>query len=238
MPAPPSRRLCGASFLAGLSLSWLAACGEGGGGGDSDAQPANPAVGPDVLIIVADALRADHLGCYGSPAPTSPELDALAKESVLVEDCRTVVPTTLASFSSLLTSASVALGIMMLFLILRLICRKTAIAAVVFCLVWGAFGTLQFAGLWGARAGVLGFVVQAFGLGLIIWVLVRFGLLALVAFMVYSNLGNITPLTFDTSAPFFSLGLFYTAVVFALVAYGWHTSLAGRSLMQDNLLKT
>ena len=141
-------------------------------------------------------------------------------------------------FSSLLTSASVALGILMLFLILRLICRKTAIASVVFCLVWGAFGALQFAGLWGARAGVLGFVLQALSLGFIVWVLVRFGLLALVAFMVYSNLGNITPLTFDTSAPFFSLGLFYTAVVFALVAYGWHTSLAGRSLMQDNLLKT
>lgn len=31
-----------------------------------------------VLLIVADALRADHLGCYGYSRPTSPNLDRLA----------------------------------------------------------------------------------------------------------------------------------------------------------------
>lgn len=31
-----------------------------------------------VLLIVADALRADHLGCYGYERPTSPHLDDLA----------------------------------------------------------------------------------------------------------------------------------------------------------------
>ena len=31
-----------------------------------------------VLLIVADALRADHLGCYGYGRPTSPFLDGLA----------------------------------------------------------------------------------------------------------------------------------------------------------------
>jgi len=32
----------------------------------------------NVLLIVVDTLRADHLGCYGYPRPTSPNLDTLA----------------------------------------------------------------------------------------------------------------------------------------------------------------
>ncbi len=34
--------------------------------------------GPNVVILVADSLRADRLSCYGCPRPTSPRLDALA----------------------------------------------------------------------------------------------------------------------------------------------------------------
>jgi arylsulfatase A-like enzyme len=33
---------------------------------------------PNVLLLVADSLRADRLSCYGCPRPTSPRLDALA----------------------------------------------------------------------------------------------------------------------------------------------------------------
>ena len=38
-----------------------------------------------VVFVVIDTLRADHLGCYGYRRPTSPRLDALARESVLFE---------------------------------------------------------------------------------------------------------------------------------------------------------
>ncbi len=41
--------------------------------------------GPNLLLISVDALRADHLGCYGYPRPTSPNIDALAKRGVLLE---------------------------------------------------------------------------------------------------------------------------------------------------------
>ncbi len=61
----------------------------------------------NVLLIVADTLRADHLGCYGFDVPTSPRIDVLASEGVLFSDFNTVVPATLPSFSSLLTSRHV-----------------------------------------------------------------------------------------------------------------------------------
>jgi arylsulfatase A-like enzyme len=38
---------------------------------------------PDVLLIVLDAVRADHLGVYGYERPTSPTLDAFAREAVV-----------------------------------------------------------------------------------------------------------------------------------------------------------
>ncbi len=64
-------------------------------------QPAEPR---NILLIVADTLRPDHLGCYGFDRPTSPNLDRLAEEGVLFSDFNTVIPATLPSFSSLLTS--------------------------------------------------------------------------------------------------------------------------------------
>lgn len=40
---------------------------------------------PNVLLIAADTLRADHLSCYGYLHPTSPRLDTLAAEGALAE---------------------------------------------------------------------------------------------------------------------------------------------------------
>jgi arylsulfatase A-like enzyme len=40
---------------------------------------------PNILLISIDSLRADHLGCYGYPKPTSPFIDSLAGEGVLAE---------------------------------------------------------------------------------------------------------------------------------------------------------
>ncbi len=47
-----------------------------------------------IIFAVLDTLRADHLGCYGYARPTSPRLDALAKEGALFERAyATDVPT-------------------------------------------------------------------------------------------------------------------------------------------------
>jgi len=40
---------------------------------------------PNVILIVMDAVRADHLSCYGHHRKTSPNIDKLAKEGVLFE---------------------------------------------------------------------------------------------------------------------------------------------------------
>lgn len=64
---------------------------------------ARPPHSPSVLLLVADTLRADRLGSYGYPLPTSPRLDALAAESVLYEAALTPAPFTMPAVAGLMT---------------------------------------------------------------------------------------------------------------------------------------
>jgi len=64
----------------------------------------NPPSGPNVLLIVADALRADHLGCYGYDRPTSPQIDKFANESVVFEKAMSNAPWTKPSLGTVFTS--------------------------------------------------------------------------------------------------------------------------------------
>ena len=59
---------------------------------------------PNIVWIVLDALRADHLGCYGYPKDTSPFLDELAASSVRFEHALSQESYTLASVASYFTS--------------------------------------------------------------------------------------------------------------------------------------
>lgn len=58
----------------------------------------------NVILIVIDALRADHLGCYGYEKQTSPNIDAFAKEAVLFKNCYVQASWTKPSVASILTS--------------------------------------------------------------------------------------------------------------------------------------
>ncbi len=58
----------------------------------------------NILFITLDALRADHLGCYGYKRNTSPYIDSLASRGVLFTQAISQAPWTSASVSSLLTS--------------------------------------------------------------------------------------------------------------------------------------
>ena len=75
-----------------LLLPLLAgACGQG-------ARPAR-----NVILITCDTLRPDRLGVYGCDRPTSPRLDAFAREAVVFDTAYSSAPWTRPALSSLMT---------------------------------------------------------------------------------------------------------------------------------------
>jgi len=58
----------------------------------------------NVIWITFDALRADHLGCYGYPLPTSLFIDSLAARGVRLDMAISQAPATKASVASMFTS--------------------------------------------------------------------------------------------------------------------------------------
>jgi arylsulfatase A-like enzyme len=58
---------------------------------------------PDVLFLLLDVARADHLSCYGYERPTSPHLDRLAEDSILFENAISSSTFTKTSISTLFT---------------------------------------------------------------------------------------------------------------------------------------
>ncbi len=59
---------------------------------------------PNVVVISLDTLRADHLGAYGYSRPTSPTLDAFARDGVLFEWTIGQAEATLPSHMSIFTA--------------------------------------------------------------------------------------------------------------------------------------
>ena len=65
--------------------------------------PSVPQSSPNVLVIVLDTLRADHLSSYGYARKTSPEMDRIAGRGVLFENAIAPCSWSLPSHASLLT---------------------------------------------------------------------------------------------------------------------------------------
>ena len=59
---------------------------------------------PNVVVLLIDSLRADHLGCYGYDRDTSPNIDALARESLLFAQASAQSSWTKPSIPTLFTS--------------------------------------------------------------------------------------------------------------------------------------
>ena len=93
-----------------LLLALLTACAP-----HAEESPATRAAGPagavealpNILLLVVDTLRADHLSAYGYARATSPEIDALAARGVRFDRHRAQAPCTFPSMNSLLTSRPV-----------------------------------------------------------------------------------------------------------------------------------
>jgi arylsulfatase len=85
----------------------LAACRDQAPAPPSPAASASPVVAAgnplNVVLITIDTLRADHLGAYGYRRPTSPRMDALARNGALFERAYTFWPKTRGSFVMMMT---------------------------------------------------------------------------------------------------------------------------------------
>ncbi len=91
-----SRFLWGGIVLAVGLVTWWA-WGFLGSVGAYERKPLN------VIVITADTLRADRLGCYGGSRVATPHLDRLAASGVVFEHTTTVTPLTLPAHSSMFT---------------------------------------------------------------------------------------------------------------------------------------
>lgn len=98
--------ICALLVSAALTLP-LAGCGDQSqaqpdGQTTALAAPARPTI--NVVMFLIDTLRADKLGCYGYDKPTSPTIDALARDGVLFTRAQAPAPWTCPSIPSIFTS--------------------------------------------------------------------------------------------------------------------------------------
>ena len=61
---------------------------------------------PNVLLLMADQLRADCLGCYGNRMIQTPNIDRIAHEGVMFTGAYTSTPSCTPARSALLTGLS------------------------------------------------------------------------------------------------------------------------------------
>jgi len=68
------------------------------------ARPKEAPRNPNLVIITIDTVRADFLGAYGYPELVTPNLDALAKQSIIFNRAYSTAPRTSPSHASIFTS--------------------------------------------------------------------------------------------------------------------------------------
>ena len=84
----PKRVLTRRDFLKTAGVAGASLLGAAGCAGVADKMPRLPeeylpggGVGPNVILVIIDSLRKDHVGAYGNDWIETPALDALAEES-------------------------------------------------------------------------------------------------------------------------------------------------------------
>jgi serine/threonine-protein kinase len=136
------------------------------------------------------------------------------------------------SLAQLATSAvSSAMYIFLLFFLLKIVLRKQWLAAAVFVLALVTNTT----------ANASSHYLAAF-LGTILWVsflflMLRYGLFAVMAFMISINIPEVFPVTANLSAWYSNASLFAMLFLVALALYAFRISLAGKPAFAFDLLK-
>jgi len=73
-------------LLAAALLAPVVSCG--GGGGELERTEDLENRGPNVVLLIIDTLRGDHVHCYGYPRSITPTLDSLASEGTMWAYCQ------------------------------------------------------------------------------------------------------------------------------------------------------
>ncbi len=87
----------------GLLTCLAIGCGDGTSGDTNDTPSAEPGARPNIILIVLDTVRADHLSHAGWSRETTPVLDAFARDAVRYSEARSTAPWTLPSHMSIFT---------------------------------------------------------------------------------------------------------------------------------------
>ncbi len=95
---PTNPRQTVAVLLVAASAVWLSLAA-----GCSRESSSAPPGRPNILLIVPDTLRADHLGCYGYGRNTSPRIDRLSQTAVRYSRAFASSPWTVPSHASMFT---------------------------------------------------------------------------------------------------------------------------------------
>jgi hypothetical protein len=123
-----------------------------------------------------------------------------------------------------------ALAILFLVFLLRLLLRREWAAAALIVLLPTVAGTLQTSA--GASTGslLLSAATGAVVGGVLVFVVLRVGLLASAATVVFDNLLRSFPITTQVSAWYFGIGLTGIVLLLAMAGYAFYTSLGGQPL--------
>ncbi len=182
----------------------------------------DPLVGRDVLIgclltvasIVLARIGWFASGWLGSPPPqpfSGPTVEFLGVRPIIAE------------LSSRVNGAiAISLALLFVLFLLRVMLRRQWAAGVAFVIIFTLLGALQSDAP--AVIGVRDLIVNT----LTVIILVRFGLVALIASNVFGVFLGSFPLTSETSAWYAGIGFAGIVVMIAMACYGFYTSLGGR----------
>jgi len=139
------------------------------------------------------------------------------------------VPGTLAAFCSAVPmSVALGLGWFALIFVFRIILRRDWMAAATVGLLLVVLN-----GLHGTAAIVPAVAFSAAGAALLLLVMLRFGLVSLIAYSFVEIILSLFPITADFSAWYAGASLFALLAIGAVAAFAFHASLGGHSLLGD-----
>jgi hypothetical protein len=189
----------------------------------------DPVIGRDLLIGILCGVSLavfEHMQTFAELAfhrpPGEPQGFAIATLDGLRGALATLVVQATSSISS-------ALGIFFLFFLVRLVCRKSWLAAIVTVML---FSTAAF----GGESPLMDFLFAAPVFAAFLWILLRFGLLALAVTVMADGLSGSMPITTSFGAWYAEGGVFFLVAIVLIAAYGFQISRAGKPLFGTSLL--